>query len=266
MTGGHGPGAPKRAIVLTFDNLGEATALERGTWNPRTPLGEDPSVTKALPRLLDALDRSGLTATFFVEAVNCELNPAALAEIAGRGHELGAHGWQHEQWGELDGSEERDVLARTARAFAGAGIGIQGFRPPGGELTPRTPALLREHGLAWCSPAGDEPPAMRDGLAWVPFDWELVDAYHLMPRFGDLRARRGAPAQPVSAAATGARLAQALRDGAGVQTVVMHPFLMLDEAWWEQVRGLLARVSELARSGAAWVVPGGRFAASLGRE
>ena len=71
---------------------------------------------------------------------------------------------------------------------------------------------------------------------------------------------------PRSAAAVGARLAQALRDGAGVQTVVMHPFLMLDEAWWDQVQRLLALVSELARSGEAWVVPGGRFAESLGRE
>ena len=266
MTDGHEPGGLERVIVLTFDNLGEASALERGTWNPRTPLGEDLSVTLALPRLLDALDHSGLTATFFVEAVNCELNPEAVAEIAERGHELGAHGWQHEQWGELDADEERDVLARTARAFAAAGLGVRGFRPPGGELTPRTPALLREHGLAWCSPAGEEPPSVRDGLAWVPFDWELVDAYHLMQRFGDLRVRRGAPAQPRSAAAVGARLEQALRAGAGVQTVVMHPFLMLDEAWWDQVQGLLALVSELARSGEAWVVPGGRFAESLGRE
>jgi peptidoglycan-N-acetylglucosamine deacetylase len=266
MTEHHGPAGHDRAIVLTFDNLGEASSLQRGTWDPETPLGEDPSVTRALPRLLDALDDSRLTATFFVEAVNCELNPEALAEILGRGHELGAHGWQHEEWGELDADEERDVLARTMRAFAAAGLGVHGFRPPGGELTPRTPALLREHGLTWCSPAGEEAPSIHDGLARVPFDWELVDAYHLMERFGGLRARRGAPAQPRDAAGTGARLARALRDGGGVQTVVMHPFLMLDAAWWEQVQMLLAQVSELARTGAAWVIPGGRLAESLGRE
>ncbi|HEX3978483.1 MAG TPA: polysaccharide deacetylase family protein [Solirubrobacteraceae bacterium] len=269
MRHGHGPEALERAIVLTFDNLGEASSLQRGTWNPRTPLGEDPSVTRALPRLLDALEHSGLTATFFVEAVNCELNPEALAQIAERGHEMGAHGWQHEQWGELDTGEEREVLARTARAFAAAGLGVHGFRPPGGELTPRTPGLLREHGFAWCSPAGDQAPSVRDGLALVPFDWEQVDAYHLLERFGDLRVRRGAPAQPRDAADTGARLARALRDGGGgggVQTLVMHPFLMLDPAWWEQTQGLLALVAELARSGQAWVVPGGRLAESLGRE
>ncbi len=101
MSRGYGPDGLARAIVLTFDNLGEASALQRGTWNPQTPLGEDPSVTSALPRLLDALDDSRLTATFFVEGINSELNPQALREIVGRGHELGAHGWQHEDWSEL---------------------------------------------------------------------------------------------------------------------------------------------------------------------
>jgi peptidoglycan/xylan/chitin deacetylase (PgdA/CDA1 family) len=262
----YGPDRRARAIVLTFDNLGEASALERGTWDAHTSLGEDPSVTRALPRLLDALDDSRLSATFFVEGVNAQLNPRALSEIAVRGHELGAHGWQHEQWSELGVNAERAVLERAARAFAASGLGVRGFRPPGGELTARTPALLRELGLGWCSPAGEGPPRIQDGLAMLPFAWELVDAYHLMERFADLRVARGAPATPCDAAATGARLKQALRDGAGVQTVVMHPFLMLEAAWWEQTQRLLALVSELAHAGRAWVVPGGRFAEWLRRE
>ena len=45
MSHGYGPDGRERAIVLTFDNLGEASALQRGTWDPDTPLGEDPSVT-----------------------------------------------------------------------------------------------------------------------------------------------------------------------------------------------------------------------------
>ena len=191
MSDGYGPNGLARAIVLTVDNLGEASALERGTWSARTPLGEDPSVTTALPRLLDALDDSSLNATFFVEGVNCELNPEALAEIAGRGHEIGAHGWQHEQWDELGPDEERAVLTRTARAFAAAGLDVRGFRPPGGELTPRTAGLLGGHGFSWCSPAGEGPPSVSGGVATIPFDWDLVDAYWLMERFAPLRTERG---------------------------------------------------------------------------
>jgi hypothetical protein len=80
-----------RAIILSFDNLGEASELERGTWDHRVALGHHESVTVALPRLLDELDALGLSATFFVEAFNCELYPQALLEIADRRHELAEH-------------------------------------------------------------------------------------------------------------------------------------------------------------------------------
>jgi peptidoglycan/xylan/chitin deacetylase (PgdA/CDA1 family) len=250
-----------RAIVLTFDNLGEASALQRGTWDPRTPLGSDPSVTRALPWLLDALDHSGLRATFFVEAINCELNPEALRTIRDRGHELGVHGWEHEVWGEIDADTERELLERSARAFAALGLGARGFRPPGGRLTEHTPALLRELGFTWCSPAVDAeqraPADDRGTLAVVPFDWELVDAYHLMERFADLRERRGDPSQPLAADAAAARMAAALRrDATGPRTVIMHPFLMLDPAWRECVQQLLDLCAALGDT-----MPGGAFTA-----
>jgi peptidoglycan/xylan/chitin deacetylase (PgdA/CDA1 family) len=255
MTGGPG----QRSIVLTFDNLGEASALQRGTWDSHTPLGSDPSVTQALPWLLDVLDHSGLRATFFVEAINCGLNPGALRTISARGHELGVHGWEHEVWGELDARTERELLHRAARAFAALGLGARGFRPPGGQLTERTPALLRELSFEWCSPAAgaDLPASVGGGLTVVPFDWELVDAYHLMERFTDLRERRGDSAAPRSAAATGKRMAAALRDAASLRTVILHPFLMLDPAWQAEVPLLLDVMTEQGE-----VVTGGAFARS----
>jgi len=252
-------GPAQRTIVLTFDNLGEASALQRGTWDAQTPLGRDPSVTQALPWLLDALDHSGLRATFFVEAINCELNPEALRTIRTRGHELGVHGWEHEVWGGLDPDTERALLERATRGFAALGLGARGFRPPGGELTARTPDLLRELGFEWCSPAGAAGgrQLIGEGLAAVPFDWELVDAYHLMERFADLRVQRGDSRSPLSAGATAARMATALRDASGPRTVIMHPFLMLDPAWREEV----ARLLELM-VGLGGAVPGGAFARS----
>jgi peptidoglycan/xylan/chitin deacetylase (PgdA/CDA1 family) len=249
--------ADGRAIVLTFDNLGEASALQRGTWDPRTPLGSDPSVTRALPWLLDALDHSGLRATFFVEAINCELNPEALRTIAARGHELGVHGWEHEVWGELDPGAERELLERATRAFAALGLGARGFRPPGGELTARTPALLRDLGFEWCSPAGEGPPSVAGGLVLVPFDWELVDAYHLLERFADLRERRGDSRTPAGADVAGQRMAAAVRGAMAPRTVILHPFLMLDAAWRGQVQRLLELVAALGE-----VMPGGKFARS----
>ena len=251
-----GPQGRASALVLTFDNLGEASALERG--QQPAPTGRDPSVTRALPWLLDVLDRTALTATFFVEAINCRLYPDAVRGIARRGHELGHHGWSHETWRELSPEDERDALARGVDAFAQLGLRPRGFRPPGGTLTERTPALLREHGFDWCSPAGGDP-YIEDGLAYVPFDWELVDAYHLMDSFGSLRTERGDPEAPRRPAELADWLAHRLVSGGG-QTLIMHPFLMLDDAWSAGVAEVLSVVAELARDGLTSVVPGGVFA------
>jgi peptidoglycan/xylan/chitin deacetylase (PgdA/CDA1 family) len=216
-------------------------------------------VTEALPWVLDSLDASGLRATFFVEAINCELYPDAVREIAARGHELGMHGWQHEQWGGLSVGRERSLLEKSSRAFKSLGLGVSGFRPPGGELTATSVGLLRDVGVRWCSPAGGEF-GVRDGLAWVPFEWELVDAYYLMPEFSNLRVARGEPAEPLDAGTLAARLREAVRSVARASaraTVILHPFLMLDPAWREGAGELLSGIGELARSGELWVGPGG---------
>jgi len=248
--------------VLTFDNLGEASELERGTWPPEVPLGRHPSVTTVLPRLLDALDAHGLRATFCVEAINCELYPDALLEIAQRGHELADHGWRHESWGQLSAQHEREALTHGLQAFRTLGLDVSGFRPPGGELTDRSPELLREAGLRWCSPAGGTS-EVREGLAYVPFDWQLVDAYHLMERFAELRRRHGGPEAVFTPELLGDRLAgelEALPARGAQRTLILHPFLMLDEAWFAGVERLLGLIGELARRRHTWVVSSGRFA------
>ncbi len=254
-----GPEPPSSTLVLTFDNLGEASALERGE-QPVAP-GRDPSVTKALPWLLDQLDEHGLIATFFVEAINCELYPDAVQEIVAGGHEIGHHGWSHETWRDLSPQDERDVLVRGLTAFEKLGVRPRGFRPPGGDLTDRTPVLLRELGFEWCSPAGKRA-ELRDGLVYVPFDWELVDAYHLMDSFGDLRVSRGDPERRRAPAGLADWLAHRLAAG-GCQTLILHPFLMLDDAWAAGVAEVLSVLAELTRDGLTSVAPGGVFAASL---
>src|SRR3954466_672404 len=101
-----------RTVSVTFDNLGEAAEIEGGTWPDDQPLGEHFSVVEILPRLLGRLDAHGLQATFFVEAINAEINPAALVSIRDAGHELACHAWRHENWGALEAERERELLER----------------------------------------------------------------------------------------------------------------------------------------------------------
>jgi peptidoglycan/xylan/chitin deacetylase (PgdA/CDA1 family) len=253
------------ALTLTFDNLGEASSIARGEQPGSQSLGRHPSVTSVLPRLLDALDEHGLRATFFVEAVNCERYPDALAEIAARGHELGHHSWAHETWGELEADREAELLRRGLDAFAALGLEVTGFRPPGGALTPRTPALLRDAGLGWCSPVGDEP-RVEDGLVYVPFQWPLVDAFHLMASFVDLRKRLGEPRAPADPWQMGRQIDAALdalaREG-GHRSLILHPFLAVRQDVLDEHLRLLGAIAARARAGDLEVGPGGPLAERL---
>src|SRR3954451_9834335 len=137
---------------LTFDNLGEAADIDRGLWPQGEPVGAHPSVTVALPRLLDELSALGLRATFFVEGWSAGVYPDALREIGAPAHALALHGWRHEPWSQLAPAREAELLARGLEAFAAVRVPAQAFRPPRGEPTASTAALLAAHGISGWSP------------------------------------------------------------------------------------------------------------------
>jgi peptidoglycan/xylan/chitin deacetylase (PgdA/CDA1 family) len=273
-----GPDGAPAALSVTFDNLGEAADLELGLWPKSKPLGEHYSVVRVLPRLLDVLEEAGSRATFFVEGVNAEAYPEALAGIASRGHELGLHAWRHEEWGRLDEAEQADLLDRGTRAFSELGRRPSGFRPPGGRLTAGSTRLLRERGYGYASPVGDWA-GEADGLTLLPFQWRLVDAYFHYPRVGGLRAQlvgdRPRRNPPLPARAKAALFHGAVRLGAiggsgrlraamleavralpsegGHRVLLFHPFLL---GWPQTMRALrvvLAEIARLEQEGALWV-------------
>ena len=238
-------------VSVTFDNLGEASDLERGWWPEDEPLGAHHSVTEALPRVLEALDDGSLRATFFVEGLNTELYPGTLRELDAAGHEVACHGWRHERWSALDPAAERDSLRRSVDGMHALGLAPRGFRPPGGELTAATPGLLRELGFTYCSPAEG---VDAGGLPALPFRWELLDAYHYLPHFA---ARRGqdAPLPPDRLRETVlAALDRAARDG-GFLALLFHPFLCDTPERLQVVRDALARARELVDAGTITCAP-----------
>ena len=269
-------------LSLTFDNLGEAADLERGLWPARKVVGEHFSVVEVLPRVLDLLDENGLRATFFVEGLNAEQYPDSLNEIAARGHELGLHAWRHEEWGGLDEREEAELLDRGVQALEELGQRPRGFRPPGGKLTSRSVELLAERGFDYASPAG-RAPRMADGLALIPFEWELVDAWFHFPKLGGLKAQltgEAPPSDPPLPPAVKAALFRAavrlgsssgagrMRDSmlaaagdatrrGGHRTLLFHPFLLRWRHTLDAMRDVFAEVARLERDGRLWAGPMG---------
>ena len=252
-----GPDARRAAVSVTFDNLGEAADLERGLWPESEPLGRHFSVRRMLSRILGMLDELGLRATFFVEGLNAELYPEALLEIAGAGHEIGYHGWRHEYWPDLSPSQEARLLERGVHKMDELGVRPRGFRPPGGRLTPSSPGLLDDLGFTHCSPAGLGI-GFLGNLVALPFEWRLVDAYHYMPRFGNLRKSATGSSEPMSpvrfSKTLSSRLQGVVRDG-GHLTLLFHPFLEDQEDRFEVMRGALEELRDLAEGGLVWCAP-----------
>jgi len=173
------------AVVLTFDNFGESFdllryghaggALADGVYAPR----------RGVPRVLDLLEQHAIPATFFVEGWNASRYSDLLREVVARGHEVGAHGWMHERWNELEPEQERDLIARATAAIGEAtGSAPRGWRAPSGLTTRKTLALIDAAGYQWDSSFGDEDIPYRLGIAAdrsetlleLPWQWSLDDA------------------------------------------------------------------------------------------
>jgi peptidoglycan/xylan/chitin deacetylase (PgdA/CDA1 family) len=118
---------PAAGVALTFDD------------------GPDPVYT---PPLLEALERAGARATFFVVGEQVEGAPALLREIAARGHEVALHGMTHRRHNRLDRAAARADLEAGLAAIEAAGVARPRlYRPPYGATSAQLGEVCAELGL-----------------------------------------------------------------------------------------------------------------------
>lgn len=134
------------------------------------------------PRLVELLERHGVPATFFVPAADARRHPDLVRDLLRRGHEIGARGVDLENLASM-GDQEFQVLKSSREIIADiAGSAPQGFRAPGGELSPDTLGRLAELGFTYdASFQDDDHPyvfGLQGGrrLAEVPSTFALDDA------------------------------------------------------------------------------------------
>jgi len=100
------------------------------------------------PRLLEALDRCGAKATFFMIGRFIQQQPEIARAVASAGHDIGIHTWDHPNLIFASSSEVRSQIERTQNViFDTTGVRSTLMRPPFGARTPATLRVIRKLGL-----------------------------------------------------------------------------------------------------------------------
>ena len=149
----------------------------------------------AVPRILALLAKRDLPATFFIPGHTALAFPELVRDIAAHGHEIGHHGWVHENPAEFDRETERSNIERGLEALAEtAEVTPIGYRSPGGALSTNTIELLLEYDFLYdssCCASDFFPYYLRQGDRWsltepytfgvpsqlveIPWAWHLED-------------------------------------------------------------------------------------------
>lgn len=131
------PHAPSGAVVWSGQTATRRVALTF----------DDGPMPDWTPRVLEALARHDVPATFFVKGVNVRRHAAIHRDSVGR-HEIGNHTWDHPDLARLDHPACTDQLERTTAEIEHAyGVRPTLFRPPYGHLGGSSLLAAAEQGL-----------------------------------------------------------------------------------------------------------------------
>lgn len=232
-------------VCLTFDF--DAVAIWIGSYGATSPsvISRGEFGVVGVERILGLLKDHGIRATFFIPGHTVDTYPDSVKAIAAAGHEIGHHGYLHENPVALESKEHElrvlerglDVLDRVA------GVRPVGYRSPAWDNSPHTIELLLEYGFRyesslmgkdfepyWCrvgdviDPDGPFLLGKEVDLVELPVSWLLDD----FPHFEYVRlANRLAPG--LSAASKVEEIWREEFDfmadevPGGVYTLTMHP-------------------------------------------
>lgn len=102
------------------------------------------------PRLLKMFDRMGIKTTWFIPGHSIETFPEQMKAVADAGHEIGIHGYSHENPIAMTREQERAVLDKSIDLVGKlAGRAPTGYVAPWWEFSPVTNELLIERGIKY---------------------------------------------------------------------------------------------------------------------
>ena len=195
----------------------------------------------AVPRILETYRRLGIKQSFFIPGWCIETYPDAVESILAGGHEIGHHGYLHED--PIDAPDQRRWFEKALAAHHKyCGGTPAGYRAPVYNINQEVVDLLIENGFRYDSSmmADDIPYSLKtaQGKLWeMPVHWGADD----WPPFAHY-AEIGYM-MPVKAPSTGLASFWEEFDAAyaagGFFMLIVHPFLTGRLARWRQVEAWL---------------------------
>lgn len=128
-----------------------------------------------MPRILKLFDRFDLKQSFFIPGHTIESFPESCAMVAAAGHEIGLHGYSHENPLALSYQQEEAVFARSIELIEGlTGQRPTGYVAPWWEVSANSIDILLKNGIAYdhsLMHRDFEPYYVRVGDAWTAIDY-----------------------------------------------------------------------------------------------
>lgn len=195
--------------------------------------------TVGVPRILETYRKFGLKQSFYIPGWCIEQYPETVEAILAGGHEIGHHGYLHENPVKLTADEQRNWFERALAAHQKiCGRAPRGYRAPVYDITPSVVDLLVEHGFAYESSmmADDIPYLLKTdkGELWeLPVHWGTDD----WPPFAHYEEI--GYMMPVRAPSIGLQAFweefEAQYEHGGFFMLILHPFLTGRLARWRLV-------------------------------
>jgi peptidoglycan/xylan/chitin deacetylase (PgdA/CDA1 family) len=224
------PNGSRVAVALSFDVDNATPSLSRGNLGPSELSRGEYGAIDGLPRVLRLLDQHDLPASFFIPAVAVALHPQMIGDIlAKQRHEIGVHGWIHEQLLHLDDEAEEQRLLNQSIDYLTQAMGKRpvGFRAPSWAFSRYTMQQIKAAGFLYDSSlmaSDDAYEILLDqqptGVIELPIEWILDDH----PFFGP-QANGSLPAPELVLQTFRLEFDRAYEEG-GLFILTMHPHII----------------------------------------
>jgi peptidoglycan/xylan/chitin deacetylase (PgdA/CDA1 family) len=137
------------------------------------------------PRLLDLFTKHDMPVSWFIPGHSIETFPESVKRIVDAGHEIGAHGYSHENPVAMSPKQEEDVLVKSIELIERlTGRPPRGYVAPWWEMSSVTAELLLKYGFRYDHSQGYDdfsPFYSRVGDEWTKIDYTKDAASWMKP-------------------------------------------------------------------------------------